>query len=154
MTKPIFKRSLTRTGYRVVMDESSLTHNRKTNRSNVLFTASLELSGASVPVKMRNLSSNGALVEGENLPIEGSELLFRKGDLAIKGRVVWTSERYAGIAFQRPLAPAQMMRHIPTPRPRVQPRFHRPGLRTPLSAEEQRYAEQWIWSKPIDLPGD
>ena len=136
------------------MNESSVTHNRKTGRSNVLFTASLELSGASVPVRMRNLSSNGALVEGENLPIEGSELLFRKGDLAVNGRVVWSSERHAGIAFQRPLPAELMMRHIPAPRPRVQPKFHRPGLRTPLSIEEQRYAEQWIWFKPIDLPTD
>lgn len=136
------------------MDESSQTHNRKTNRSNVLLTASLELSGASTPVKMRNLSSNGALVEGADLPVEGSELLFRKGDLAIKGRVVWTSERYAGIAFARPLDPDQLMRHIPAPRPRVKPRFHRPGLRTPISAEEQRYADQWIWARPSDLIGD
>ena len=136
------------------MDESSITHNRTTNRSNVLFTASLELSGAAVPVRMRNLSCNGALVEGDNLPIEGSELLFRKGDRAIKGRVVWTSERHAGIAFARPLPPEQLRRHIPVPRARVQPRFHRPGLRTPLSAEEQRYAEQWIWIKPIDLAAE
>ncbi len=136
------------------MDESGTTHNRKTNRSNVLFTASLELSGTSTPVKMRNLSSNGALIEGENLPIEGSELLFRKGDLAVKGRVVWASERHAGIAFQRPLERGEMMRHIPAPRPRVMPRFHRPGLRTPMSENEQRYAEQWIWAKPIDLPGE
>ena len=133
------------------MNESSSTHNRKTNRSKVLFTASLELSGASVPVKMRNLSSNGALVEGDDLPVEGSELLFRKGDLAVTGRVVWTSDRHAGIAFARPLDPDQMMRHIPAPRARVKLRFHRPGLRTPLSPEEQRYAEQWIWARPSDL---
>ena len=133
------------------MDESSLTHNRKNDRSNVLLTASLELSGASTPVRMRNLSSNGALVEGDFLPVEGSELLFRKGDLAIKGRVVWTSDRYAGIAFARPLEPDQMMRHIPPPRARIKPRFHRPGLRTPLTAEEQRYADQWIWFRPNDL---
>lgn len=133
------------------MDQSSLTHNRKSKRANVLLMASLELSGTSTPVRMRNLSSNGALVEGEDLPVEGSELLFRKGDLAIKGRVVWTSDRHAGIVFARPLDLDQMMRHIPPPRARVKPRFHRPGLRTPLTAEEQRYADQWIWFRPNDL---
>lgn len=131
-----------------------MTHNRKTNRANVLMVATLELSGAAIAVSMRNLSSNGALVEGDQLPVEGSELLFRKGDLAVAGRVVWTSGRHAGIAFQRALAPDQMMRHIPAPRPRVKPRFHRPGLKTPLSASDQRYAEQWIWSAPADLPND
>ena len=132
------------------MDESSFTHNRKNDRSNVLLTASLELSGASTPVRMRNLSPNGALVEGDDLPVEGSELLFRKGDLAIMGRVVWSSERHAGIVFARPLDPEQMLRHIPPPRARVKPSFHRPGLRTPLSAGEQRYADQWIWLRPND----
>lgn len=134
------------------MDESAVTHNRKNNRANVLLAATLELSGAAIPVKMRNLSSNGALVEGDQLPVEGSELMFRKGDLTVPGRVVWTSGRHAGIAFQRALEPDQMLRHIPAPRARVQPRFHRPGFKSSLSPGDQRYAEQWIWSKPIDLP--
>ena len=44
------------------MDQSSNTQNRKVRRSNVLMAASLELSGTSLPVKLRNLSAEGALV--------------------------------------------------------------------------------------------
>ena len=63
------------------MDQSSNTQNRKSRRSNVLMAASLELSGTSLPVKLRNLSADGALVEGDKLPVEGAQILFRKGDL-------------------------------------------------------------------------
>ena len=76
------------------MDESSNSQNRKNRRSNVLMSASLELSGTSVPVKLRNLSAEGALVEGERLPVEGSSVLFRKGDLSMPGRVAWVSEAW------------------------------------------------------------
>src|SRR4030095_2626131 len=61
------------------MDQSSASQNRKNRRSNVLMSASLELSGTSLPVKLRNLSAEGALVEGDGLPIEGASILFRKG---------------------------------------------------------------------------
>ena len=64
------------------MDESSQTQNRRTRRSNVLMAASLELSGTSLPVKLRNLSADGALVVGDKLPVEGASLIFRKGDPA------------------------------------------------------------------------
>ena len=53
-------------------------------------TATLEISGRAVQVKLRNLSSDGAQVEGNQLPVEGTELLFRKGDLAVGGCIIWT----------------------------------------------------------------
>ena len=71
------------------MDQSSNPQNRKSRRSNVLMSASLELSGTSLPVKLRNLSADGALVEGDKLPVEGASILFRKGDLSVPGRVAW-----------------------------------------------------------------
>ena len=56
------------------MDQSNNPQNRKTRRSNVLMSASLELSGTSLPVKLRNLSAEGALVEGDKLPVEGASI--------------------------------------------------------------------------------
>src|SRR5512139_383211 len=58
----------------VSMDQSNNAQNRKSRRSNVLMSASLELSGTSLPVKLRNLSAEGALVEGDKLPIEGASI--------------------------------------------------------------------------------
>ena len=126
------------------MDESSNTQNRKTRRSNVLMAASLELSGTSLPVKLRNLSAEGALVEGDKLPVEGASILFRKGELSVPGKVAWAKTRHAGISFERKLQPEQVLRHVPTPRARVKPDFRRPGLKSAAGEEERRYGEQWL----------
>ena len=130
------------------MDESSNSQNRKNRRSNVLMSASLELSGTSVPVKLRNLSAEGALVEGSKLPVEGSSVLFRKGDIGMPGRVAWVNGHQAGVNFAQKLNPDQLLRHIPTPRPRVTPGFKRTGLKGTLTAEERRYGETWVWRYP------
>lgn len=132
------------------MNQSSNSQNRKNRRSNVLMSASLELSGTSVPVKLRNLSAEGALVEGEKLPVEGASVLFRKGDLSMPGRVAWVNGCQAGVNFAQKLNPDQLLRHIPTPRPRVTPEYKRTGLRGTLTAEERRYGETWVWRFPPD----
>jgi len=132
------------------MDQSSNPQNRKTRRSNVLMTARLELSGISLPVKLRNLSADGALVEGDRLPVEAASVLFRKGDLSMPGVVAWVNGRQAGINFAQQLNPDQLLRHIPAPRPRVSPDFRRPGLKSHLSEKDRRFGDTWVWSFPTD----
>ena len=133
------------------MDQSSNTQNRKARRSNVLMAASLELSGTSLPVKLRNLSADGALVEGDKLPVEGAQILFRKGDLSVPGRVAWAKTRHAGISFAVKLSPELVLRHIPAPRPRVKPDFRRPGLKSSdLTEQERAFGERWLWNARID----
>lgn len=132
------------------MDESSTSQNRRSRRANVLMTASLELSGASLPVKLRNLSSDGALVEGDNLPVEGAEVMFRKAELSHAGRIAWVEGKRAGVAFSTPLAADAVLRHIPVPRARVQPDFRRPGLASqPLSKSDARFAGDWVAGSPL-----
>src|SRR5262245_21185641 len=129
------------------MDESSQSQNRKTRRSNVLMSASLELSGTSLPVKLRNLSADGALVEGEKLPVEGASLLFRKGDLSMPGTVAWVKGRQAGVSFAQKLNPDQLLRHVPAPRARVAPTFRRPGFKSSTDGS-QAYGDSWHWRFP------
>ena len=137
------------------MDQSGNTQNRRQRRSNVLMKATVELSGLALDVRMRNLSEDGALIEGDRLPVEGSEILFRKGDLSVAGQIAWTKGRQAGIAFSKPLATELVLRHMPPPRPRVIPSFKRPGLLPrPLSAEERQLCERWIFGKPLPPIGD
>lgn len=137
------------------MDESNSPQNRKTRRSNVLMSASIEVSGVSLPVKLRNLSAEGVLVEAERLPVEGSSILFRKGDLSVKGRVAWVKTRHAGIAFDRLLEPEQVLRHIPAPKPRMVQEFRRPGLRAnPMTEEERRFGEHWLRTQYISPLGE
>ena len=129
------------------MNEITNSQNRKSQRSQVLLSATLEHGGGSQAVKLRNLSEEGALVESEKLPIEGTTVHFIRNDLNAPGRVVWVSGRYAGIAFSDKLDPAEVLRHIPAPRPKIQPRYWRPGITTTqLNSEQRRLAESWMWS--------
>ena len=123
------------------MDQTTPSQNRRNGRSNVLMTATLECGGAVSQVKLRNLSSEGALVQGKGLPIEGSELIFLKGELALAGRVVWVHGGRAGVMFAEPLDPQLVMRHVPVPRPRVKLDFRRPGLYSAVSPIKRKLAE-------------
>ncbi|MGN6591001.1 MAG: PilZ domain-containing protein, partial [Sphingomicrobium sp.] len=134
---------------------SSITQNRRTRRSPVLLAATIEIDGNPVAVKLRNLSEQGALIEGDRLPVEGSESYFKRNELRLKSRIVWVHGKYAGVAFETPLKREEVLRHIPTPRPKAQGDFRRPGLNSrPLTQYERTMLSKWIASAQIDLIGE
>src|SRR3954447_6836690 len=110
------------------MDQSSISQNRRSRRSPVFLAASLEVAGTPEPVKLRNLSEEGALVQGERLPLEGTTTFFERNELRIKSRVVWVHGNFAGVAFARPLKSEDVLRHVPQPRAKLNADFRRPGL--------------------------
>ena len=129
--------------------------NRRSRRSPVLLAATIEVAGEPVAVKLRNLSEEGALIEGNRLPVEGSATFFERNDLRLKSRVVWVHGNYAGVAFDEPLNPEQVLRNVPKPKPRAQPDFRRPGLACrPLSDYERRMLERWMTASPMGSLGD
>ncbi len=130
------------------MDDSGNTQNRRSPRSHLLMTATVEISGRAVKVKLRNLSSEGAQVEGDGLPVEGTELIFRKGDLVASGAIIWTKGKQAGIRFEQSLEPEAVLNHVPPPRPRMKPLFRRPGLASVELTEEER-----IMARYLNAPG-
>lgn len=137
------------------MDESGMMQNRGSRRSPVLLAASVEIEGTPVPVKLRNLSEQGALIEGERLPKEGSVTFFERNDLRLKSRIVWVQGRYAGVAFARPLHPEEVLRNVPQPKAKTQQDFRRPGLSCrPLSDYERRMLETWMTSSPVATLGE
>ena len=132
-----------------------MNQNRRARRSPVLLAASVEVAGVATPVKLRNLSEEGALVEGDQLPLEGSTTFFERNDLRVKSRVAWVHGKLAGLAFARPLQREEVLRNVPSPRPRTQPDFRRPGLACrPLSPEERKLVERWMTESPTRRPGD
>ena len=132
------------------MDESVTNKNRRSRRSHLLLTATLDYSGRAVKVTVRNLSSDGAQVEGAQLPVEGSDLMFRKGDLAVAGSVIWVKGKQAGIRFDQELDPATVLNHVPAARPRKSADFRRPGLGSrALTDQERALAETWIALGPV-----
>lgn len=136
------------------MDESGPTQNRRFPRSNVLLTATLELPGASHPILLRNLCQEGAQVEGEGLPEAGTRVLLHRQGLSVPGRVVWSRGGRAGIEFDLPLYPGELLRQVPTVgrRPPPPPTQKRPGFGArPLSEAERLTIERWATEAPSAL---
>lgn len=136
------------------MDESQMVQNRRQRRAQVFMSAALELSGTSLPVKLRNLSADGALVEGDNLPVEGAEVVFKRQELSVSARVIWVRSGRAGLSFNIVLSPEAVLRHIPTPKPRVQPEFRRPGLSSRINDLDREAATAWGYRPTFDRPGE
>lgn len=130
------------------MDQSLPTQNRRHRRSNVLLKATLEVPGASVEVVLRNLSQEGALVQGAGLPVPGTRVLFHRQGLSVPSRVAWCHCDHAGLEFDFPLFPREMLRHVPQAAQKAAPPIiRRPGLAAkPLSEGEQRLIEAWAVS--------
>ncbi len=137
------------------MDESGITQNRRARRSHVLMAASIEAGDVTVTVKLRNLSPEGALVEGSELPAVDSPVIFRKKELKLAGRVAWVTAGRAGIAFDALLDPEAVLRHVPTTRPQPKLDFRRPRIKaSELSPGERKIAQDWIWGDPIQNHSD
>lgn len=135
------------------MFEGKAVTNRTEQRSHVLMRCELEVAGECRTVKLRNLSSHGAMVEDEDLPLVGSPVLFRKDDIKVSGIVVWARIGRAGIKFDTFVPAKQVMRHVPQRREKPQPKFGRPGLKSkPLSDVERRMAENYVWGDPLVPP--
>lgn len=68
-------------------------------RTNMFLGAVIREAGLSLPVKVRNMSVSGALVEGSALPGEGASVQLVRGSLAVSATVAWSSEGRCGLRF-------------------------------------------------------
>jgi hypothetical protein len=134
------------------MDESNSSQNRRSRRSNLWMAASLEIAGVTVPVTLRNLSAEGALIEGDHGLSPGDEIVFLKNDLSVAGRVAWVDGRRAGLAFSMSLDPETVLRYVPVPTPLRIEVHKRPALRCRLSVEDRLAAER-LYGRPLPSAG-
>lgn len=78
---------------------------RLDSRSNIFVMAALYASGRSViPVRVRNLSRMGALVEAVELPEAGTPVHLNRASLSATGTVIWVNGGKGGIQFDAPVA--------------------------------------------------
>jgi hypothetical protein len=75
---------------------------RASPRTNLLLAATVEAGGRVLPVRIRNLSETGALLEGAGLPDAGLPLVLKRGDLQIGATVAWASGARRGVRFDGP----------------------------------------------------
>jgi hypothetical protein len=126
------------------MDNISPAKKRRSRRSMLLMAASVEHDAAVTPVTLRNLSADGALVEGNHRLAAHMRIVFHKNDLAVAGRVAWTAGRRCGLAFDTSLDPETVLRYVPEPRPSEVKVVKRPGFRGPMSAEERKMFDEIV----------
>ena len=81
------------------MSEFSNAEARRQPRSNIFVMATLASGSGSNPVKVRNLSSSGAMVEGASLPSIGQNVTLRRGSLHADAVIVWCGNGRAGLHF-------------------------------------------------------
>jgi len=126
------------------MNSQSMNCNRRSRRKPVFLSASLEFRGRVIAVRLRNISEEGALIEGDHLPAEGSSLFFRRDRLRVPATIIWVQGQFAGVVFGRLLRHEEVLRHIPKPPARFQADFRRPGLTSrPLTVAQRKLLEIW-----------
>jgi hypothetical protein len=90
-------------------------HQRQAKRSLVLLAGKVRIEGVVHDVRLRNLSQNGALLEGEAAFPVGTLLRFERGDTAVDARVAWAAKNRFGIEFLTPIQESEVLIHIGKP---------------------------------------
>lgn len=83
---------------------SAIPVDRRAERTHLFLVATLAFGRASTPVRVRNLSATGALIESADLPPKGTAIILRRGALEAVGSVIWSEPGKAGLAFSEPVA--------------------------------------------------
>lgn len=68
-------------------------------RTNLLLSGTIEASDIKGPVRIRNLSETGALLEGAALPAIGHHLVLKRLQMEMGATVVWSESGRCGIRF-------------------------------------------------------
>ena len=124
-------------------EESAKPERPRSPRRRMAFKGVIETSSDKGTVSIRNLSCTGAMVEGENLPNTGRDIILTFKGLELFGRVVWCDGRRCGLHFDEELNSSQVLElHQITPEQ--------------VRSEELNAAAKWYKShgfeiKPEDL---
>ena len=96
-------------------DRGDGSNRRGKPRRRVLLAATLETPQGELPVRLRNLSSTGALIETDR-PVEvGTLVTLRRGKTVAPGTVRWAEPRSLGLEFIRPIHESEVLSHIGRP---------------------------------------
>lgn len=92
------------------MQSAPLHELRLESRSNIFVMAALYGDGRTVtPVRLRNISRNGALIEAASLPPSGTAIRLSRASLSASGTVMWLDGGKAGLQFDAPVNVAEWL---------------------------------------------
>ncbi len=125
---------------------------RRNPRIRVVLSAKLISTTDEFSVTIRDLSLDGALVEGRRLPGVGRDVVLERGAFEVFARVVWVNDTSCGLEFDGALGRLEELIQAD-----VERRCHEETLKAlsrpvsiapvPLTASEIRMAAEWA------LPG-
>ena len=76
---------------------------RSDKRTNIFLGATLRFEGRTAPVRVRDLSPNGAEIEGVMLPAKEARVTLERGSVCAEGVVAWRATDRCGLRFTTPL---------------------------------------------------
>lgn len=79
--------------------ESPGPNNRDVSRTAMFVAATLVIGGQPNPVRIRNMSVQGALIEGAVLPKPGDQADLVRASLRVSGKAAWTRGNQCGFSF-------------------------------------------------------
>jgi len=88
---------------------------RSSPRRRVLLAATLETTIGVHDVKLRNISSTGALLDCAAPPPPGASVTFRRANIAIAAQVMWAKPGACGIHFDSPIRETELLIQIGKP---------------------------------------
>jgi len=91
------------------MDPAPTSELRLEPRTNLFVVATLYAAEGSTPVRIRNMSREGALVESAAIPSVGSAVELCRGSLSAFGSVIWLAGCKAGVRFDGGIAVAEWL---------------------------------------------
>lgn len=122
---------------------------RRAIRSRVLLAATLATSTKEVRVRMRDVSSYGARVEGDDLPPRGTAVVLRRGAFEMFGQIVWAGERAIGIAFDEQVEEEELLVRLRGLAEPEQPApYRRGGFGRELDPPRLSTGDGWLRSLP------
>lgn len=68
-------------------------------RTNLFLSATVEVDGCILPVRIRNLSTQGAMIESPALPRSGTAIVVERTGLKVGGILRWAQGQRAGVRF-------------------------------------------------------
>lgn len=79
--------------------QEGIGHRPRLPRKNLLLAASIESGALKAPVRIRNLSESGAMLDGAVLPDPGVKLVLQRADIRMGATVIWRAAGRCGVRF-------------------------------------------------------
>lgn len=86
-----------------IMTQDTAWRERSAERKNLFLAAALHTMGEARPVRIRNLSSRGAMIEGDTLPPVNADIRLSRGGLSAAGQIAWIRPGRAGLRLDHTL---------------------------------------------------